>query len=111
MNIIITASDGKEFKGITDRYKELLEEVNTYEAALKLKKMQLEEARKKAAEEKKQREANEKIDLESISSALNQLNYLVKEYEKKYDRTMLFYRENTNLTVKDAKEVFRLFDF
>lgn len=88
MNITITASDGKEFKG-TD-YQTLVKQVVAYESDLKIK-AERDAAERKVREEKtKQLTQYKAKKLKEINELAITLSKMVKEYEEK-SKMKLYY--------------------
>ena len=82
MNITITASDGKEFKGTN--YDELVKEVGEYEVYLKKQEEERQTRFAKADAESKTRENNKKILLAEIKKDYTKLVEGMQKYEKDF---------------------------
>lgn len=88
--ISIKTSDGKYLKGTIDNYAALVNELNAYEADLKLKKEKA-EAERKAREEKQIQLTQYRAKyLKEIDEATQKLQELINTYEKLSGRKFVY---------------------
>lgn len=86
--MIITAYDGKEFKGSNPHH--LVDECNAYEANLRLQKEKDEAERKAKEENDKQLKQLRVKKLDEINNILHKANDMVIDYEKATGRKVIY---------------------